>query len=316
MACAHSTASRITMQRCLLSVVLTGVVLASGRPSAAQGPLAVYTGLVHTTDLSTGHQFAAQTTTLYIYPGAELLIVPGPPFQPAQVNGGVDIDDLYWQAVAASDSSITWSLVNAGAAGANFASEVILPTYPFNTPTTMNMNAGASMTATIAGGILTFTVTGSVSSPYSASFQSVVTLVTATSGFPFPIPSVPLQFFTLSPCRLVDTRQGVGPLGGPALQAGSVRTFSPIGNCGIPAGAKVLSANVTVVGSATAGDVRAYPGDLLSPPPTSVINFVGGQTRANNTLLKLAADGSGTLKVLLDSSPAAHLILDVNGYFQ
>jgi ABC-type cobalamin transport system ATPase subunit len=52
-------------------------------------------------------------------------------------------------------------------------------------------------------------------------------------------------------------------------------------------------------------------------PPTRVINFSAGQTRANNAILTVATDGSGTVTFLasLAGGGTVHLIVDVNGYF-
>ena len=44
------------------------------------------------------------------------------------------------------------------------------------------------------------------------------------------------RFNTLTPCRLVDTRES-----GPALAAGSDRTFTLLGLCGIPSPARALA---------------------------------------------------------------------------
>ena len=48
--------------------------------------------------------------------------------------------------------------------------------------------------------------------------------------------STELQFFPIPPCRLVDTRQPNGELGGPSLQGNSVRSFTVADNqtCNIP----------------------------------------------------------------------------------
>ncbi|MFL6290904.1 MAG: FG-GAP repeat domain-containing protein [Thermoanaerobaculia bacterium] len=122
------------------------------------------------------------------------------------------------------------------------------------------------------------------------------------------------DFFTLTPCRLVDTRNAQGPLGGPALSSGAVRSFALTGICGVPVTAKALSLNITVVGSTGAGYVRFSPGCQL--PVSTIINFNTGQTRANNALLVLGADGVLTAGATLTAPGSVHLILDVNGYFQ
>ena len=124
----------------------------------------------------------------------------------------------------------------------------------------------------------------------------------------------PLDFYTLAPCRLVDTRNAPGPLGGPALSSGAVRNFALTGTCGIPANAKALSLNVTVVGGTGAGYIRFSPACQL--PVSTIINFNAGQTRANNALLALGAGGILTAGATVNGPGTVHLILDVNGYFQ
>lgn len=122
-------------------------------------------------------------------------------------------------------------------------------------------------------------------------------------------------FWTLSPCRLVDTRGSAGPLGGPSLFAGEDRVFPVAAACGVPASASSLSLNVTVTGASAAGFLTLHPGDG-GAPPTSTVNFVAGQTRANNAVIRLSADGAGSLRVLNGSPGPVHVVLDVNGWFE
>lgn len=124
-----------------------------------------------------------------------------------------------------------------------------------------------------------------------------------------------LDFHTLTPCRLVDTRLPDGPLGGPALQPLATRTFALAGSCGVPPTAKALSVNMAVTGTMAAGHLTVFPADKPLPQ-TSSINFTAGQTRANNALVSLALDGTGAVKVRLGSAASLHFILDVNGYFE
>ena len=127
-----------------------------------------------------------------------------------------------------------------------------------------------------------------------------------------------LGFFSVVPCRMVDTREPVGPLGGPALTADVPRTFVLAGAaCGIPGSARALSVNVTVLPMTGHGWLRLYPGDGPLPLASS-INFGPGQIRANNAVVTLSRDGVGTLKVLLEptATSTAHFLLDVNGYFE
>jgi uncharacterized repeat protein (TIGR01451 family) len=121
-------------------------------------------------------------------------------------------------------------------------------------------------------------------------------------------------YYTVAPCRLLDTRGPAGLYGGPALSALSTRTFVAAGQCGVPAEATALSFNITVTLSTAAGDLRVYPGGIPSAL-VSVINYAAGQTRANNGLTALGA--AGDFIVQSDQpSGTVEVILDVNGYIR
>lgn len=127
-----------------------------------------------------------------------------------------------------------------------------------------------------------------------------------------------LGFYTVTPCRVVDTRDPNGPLGGPALGSGLSRTFAVAASaCGVPLSARAVSVNVTAVSPPGGGYLILYPGDA-SAPAASTMNFNAGQTRANNAVLSLARDGSATLRALagLAGGGQVHLLVDVNGYFE
>ncbi|HEY2930400.1 MAG TPA: PQQ-dependent sugar dehydrogenase [Acidobacteriota bacterium] len=124
----------------------------------------------------------------------------------------------------------------------------------------------------------------------------------------------PADFFTLTPCRVADTRNPNGAYGGPALPASGDRIFVIAGRCGVPATARSVSVNITVTQPTGVGHLRLYPaGSAL--PASSNINYSGGQTRANNAVLTLGP--AGDLAVRCEQiSGTVHFILDVNGYFQ
>jgi Subtilase family len=126
----------------------------------------------------------------------------------------------------------------------------------------------------------------------------------------------PPGFFSVAPCRLVDTRDPTGALGGPALQSGAPRVFALAGpKCGVPATATALSVNVTVAGAAAAGNLLLFPAGI-SAPVASTISFSAGQTRANNSVVKVGSGATGSITVQNYSAGTVHFILDVNGYFQ
>lgn len=132
-------------------------------------------------------------------------------------------------------------------------------------------------------------------------------------------PSAPVQhgFFTVVPCRVIDTRNAAGPNGGPSLQPSADRTFVVTGGtCGIPSTAKALAVNITVVGPAATGTLNLFAADI-SAPATSAISFPAGTfARANNAIVNLPLDSSGAIKVSNGSTGTVQFLLDVVGYFQ
>jgi N-acetylneuraminic acid mutarotase len=124
-------------------------------------------------------------------------------------------------------------------------------------------------------------------------------------------------FHTVTPCRLVDTRDPAGPTAGAALGAKTTRSFGVTGStCGVPSTATSLSVNATAVGPLAAGYLAVYPGNWVSAPVASTLNFSAGQTRGNNAVVFLATDGTGTIRVKNGATGPVHFVLDVNGYFQ
>ncbi len=131
----------------------------------------------------------------------------------------------------------------------------------------------------------------------------------AGSGNPtvLTVGSQPLSFYTVPPCRVLDTRT-TGPLGN------ETRPIAVAGVCGIPATAKAIAANVTVVTPNAPGHLTLFPSGVAAPV-TSTINFSPGQIRANNAILALG-NGGLDLKAALVGGGQVHAILDVSGYFQ
>jgi glucose/arabinose dehydrogenase len=125
------------------------------------------------------------------------------------------------------------------------------------------------------------------------------------------------SYFTVTPCRLADTRGSPGPSGGPALSANSARTFPVAGLCNIPPTARSVAVMLAVVSPGAGGDIRLYPAGN-DPPETSSINFNSGAIRAGNAAIPLGT--SGQMTVLCDmpagSLATAHFVIDVYGFFQ
>lgn len=123
------------------------------------------------------------------------------------------------------------------------------------------------------------------------------------------------DFYTVQPCRMIDTRLADGPRGGPALQPGVKRSFPVTSLCGVPAEARALAANLTALLATGGGSLQVLPGDALAPLGP-VLHFSAGEARAVNAILPLAFDSSGTLKVQSETAGTVHVLLDVVGYFK
>ncbi len=141
----------------------------------------------------------------------------------------------------------------------------------------------------------------------------------ATHGFePWKLPrralanAVPaaLDFYTSTPCRLIDTRTSA------PLAAGVPVTLPVVGQCGIPAEAQAIAVNVTTVGATADGAIALYPADDPGPGP-GLAPVVAGRTRATNAILRISLDDVGSLTALaqLPAGAQMHLVVDVSGYF-
>ncbi|MGA7992652.1 MAG: hypothetical protein WCC53_14530, partial [Thermoanaerobaculia bacterium] len=96
-----------------------------------------------------------------------------------------------------------------------------------------------------------------------------------------PQPSVPASFYTLPPCRILDTRNPAGAYGGPSLPGQGSRSFPLAGICGIPSNAKSLALNVTTLNATVAsGNVRLYPTGLSYRPSAAANAYRAGRARA------------------------------------
>lgn len=141
--------------------------------------------------------------------------------------------------------------------------------------------------------------------PGSPAELRLQTLAPATGEIP------PGGFYTLAPCRLLDTR--IQP-GGP-IASGTVREIDvAAAACGVPAGATAVALNVTVIGSPSSGEVAVYS---AGPPATAgTVSFGPGATRANNAVALLTLDGKLRIRPSLSGGAGStHVVVDVVGYF-
>ena len=123
------------------------------------------------------------------------------------------------------------------------------------------------------------------------------------------------MLYTVTPCRVLDTRDSTGLYGGPPLSSGVVRAVNLFGRCGIPNTATAVVANLTVTRPTAAGYVTLYASNQ-GVPATSTINFGPGQTRANNVILTVSSDGTVEMLPIVLRKGTVDGILDVSGYFE
>jgi hypothetical protein len=117
-----------------------------------------------------------------------------------------------------------------------------------------------------------------------------------------------LSFYTAIPCRVLDTRNAAGALGGPALNG--QRDFPVTSSaCGIPDTAQAYSLNATVVPQAGLSFLTLWPFGGARPL-VSTLNALDGSITSNAALVPAA---SGQINAY--SPEQTELILDINGYF-
>jgi len=150
-------------------------------------------------------------------------------------------------------------------------------------------------------------------------FFALVVLA-AAYGFDAAAQAGPYQFYALTPCRVVDTRP-TAPAAqqqGGIVTAGGDRFFTFQTKCGVPAGAKAVTVNLTVVGPTQGGFVSLFPAGPRPVPMISTINFATLEPAiANGAIVPLAAatPDLGLVYGSLAGVWTTHVILDVTGYF-
>ena len=120
-------------------------------------------------------------------------------------------------------------------------------------------------------------------------------------------PSAGDRYNPVTPTRIVDTRGATAP----SMRAGVARSFQVRGAGGVPSSsaARAVVLNVTVTRTAGNGYVTVFESRAVRPP-TSSLNYVKGQTVANQVIAKVGVDG----KVAVYTNTAADIVVDVVGW--
>lgn len=135
----------------------------------------------------------------------------------------------------------------------------------------------------------------------------------------------PLQFYSVTPCRLADTRDPIGVNGGPILSHGNVRNFAVYGGnarpCGLPADGtvKAVALNITVVNPTSQGHLTAFPYNTAVPIVSNINYSAGEPALGNGAIVPVTNDPSfqiSVLPVLVGAGNTVHAIIDITGYFK
>jgi uncharacterized repeat protein (TIGR01451 family) len=116
------------------------------------------------------------------------------------------------------------------------------------------------------------------------------------------------DYFTLTPCRVLDTRPAS------QLASGVPLTVAIEEICGVPAKARTVVLNVTAVAPSAAGELKIYASDTTAPT-FSTLAFPT-TARAVIAVVSLSSDGEITLDATVGGGGTVHVILDVMGYFE
>ena len=114
-------------------------------------------------------------------------------------------------------------------------------------------------------------------------------------------------FNALVPSRVLDTRNGGGPVG-----PGATINLKVTGVGGVPAtGVEAVVLNVTVTNATAPSYITVFPAGTAQPVASNV-NFVAGQTVPNRVIVKV---GTGGMVSFFNAAGNVALIADVNGWF-
>jgi len=123
----------------------------------------------------------------------------------------------------------------------------------------------------------------------------------------------PYQYYSLTPCRVVDTRNAISTNVGPSLGT-TPRSFQIRGICGVPLTAKAVSLNVTVTNASSSSWLTLWPSGTPQPF-VSTINFdQNSGALANGAIVGLSSNTTDLS--IANAIGGVHVILDVSGYFQ
>jgi hypothetical protein len=173
-------------------------------------------------------------------------------------------------------------------------------------PTVSTMNSDGRNKANAA--IVQAGISGGIS-VYVSNTTNVILDIDAYFG---PNSGSTLEFYPMTPCRVVDTRGPDGQLGGPYLNGGQERDFPVLASdCNIPSTAQAYSMNFTVVPvNGPLGYLTVWPAGQTQPV-VSTLNNPTATNLANAALVPAGTNG----EIAVYPSNNTQLVVDIDGYF-
>ncbi len=162
-------------------------------------------------------------------------------------------------------------------------------------------------------------VPAGASGAVSVYVSNTTDVVLDIDGYFAPTSGSTLAFYSLTPCRVADTRKSNFPqgLGSPHLSGNVARDF-PVLNastCKIPSSAQAYSLNFTAVPYPAMGNPLGYlelwPTGQQPQNPVSTLNNLTGTIVANAAIVPAGTSGEITAYASNDTD----LVIDINGYF-
>ncbi len=119
-------------------------------------------------------------------------------------------------------------------------------------------------------------------------------------------------------CRAFDFREGEPPAGGKKSPLGAGETYTQqitgaVGDCTIPNTAVGVAMNVTVANGTAQSNLRVFPGDVMTVPTVSNLNWLPGDSPTPNKVdVKLSP--AGTINIY-NQNGTVDVIGDIVGYY-
>jgi len=201
-------------------------------------------------------------------------------------------------------ASATAAVINVTAVEADGEGFVTIWPYGRPRPTASNLNTPGP------GQTIANLVTAGVGPASTLAFYTStgMDLVGDVAGFYVPSEAVAAgRFQPVTPSRLLDTRDAIGP-----VQPGADVTLAVAGHGGVPAtGASAVLLNVTSTDGTGAGFVTVWPADAAMPVVSNLNPDRVGETIANQVVVRLPSSGA----IKLHAKVPGQLVVDIVGWF-